>query len=102
MPHRTLGSKAVRQPSFWRLLMHLPQLLRLIGRLFKDRRVPVSGKVVFVLSIAYFLLPFDLIPDFIQPLIGQIDDIAILLAGMRYLLRQTPPNLLEEHLAQIR
>jgi uncharacterized membrane protein YkvA (DUF1232 family) len=102
MPHRTLGSKAMRHPSFWRLLLRLPQLLRLIGRLFRDHRVPVSGKLVFVLSIAYFLMPFDLIPDFIQPLIGHIDDIAVLLAGLRFLLRQTPPNLLEEHLAQIR
>jgi uncharacterized membrane protein YkvA (DUF1232 family) len=64
--------------------------------------VPASGKIVFVLSIAYFFFPFDLIPDFIQPLIGQIDDVAILLGGLRFLLRQTPPVLLEEHLAQIR
>lgn len=102
MPHRASISRTLRHPSFWRLLLQLPRLLRLIGRLFRDHRVPVSGKIVFLLSIGYFLLPIDLIPDFVLPLIGHLDDIAVLLAGMRFLLRQTPPSVLEDHLAQIR
>jgi len=101
MPTRLSDSSALRQPSVWKLLWHLPKLFRLLVRLFRDSRVPVFGKIVFALSIAYLLSPIDLIPDFILPIIGQIDDLAAVLAGLRYLLRRTPPNVLEEHLAQI-
>jgi uncharacterized membrane protein YkvA (DUF1232 family) len=101
MPSRLSNSSALRQPSFWKLLWNLPKLLRLIGRLFRDARVPVFGKIVFILSIAYLISPIDLIPDFLIPFIGEMDDLAVLLAAMRFLLRQAPPNVLEEHLAQI-
>ncbi|MDZ7288522.1 MAG: DUF1232 domain-containing protein [candidate division KSB1 bacterium] len=101
MPNRISSSNAIRQPSFWKLLLHLPKLVRLVGRLMKDSRVPLAGKVLFVLSIVYFIVPIDLIPELFLPLIGQVDDVAILLFGLRYLLNQTPPNILEDHLAEI-
>ena len=101
MPFRT-SSKALRDPSFWRLLMHLPTTARLIVRLLKDSRVPFSGKLAFGLALAYLISPLDVIPDFVFPIIGQLDDLGVLLAGARYLLRQTPPSVLDEHLAQIK
>lgn len=104
MPNRFSNSQALRQPSFWKLLWHLPKLVRLIGRLFKDSRVPFFGKVIFILSIVYVISPIDVIPDLLFPIIGIIsyaDDLTILLFGMRYMFRQTPPTVLEEHLAQI-
>ena len=101
MPNRFSNSNALRQPSLWKLLLHLPKLIRLIGRLFKDSRVPFSGKLVFVFSCAYLLWPIDLISEWIFPLIGVVDDVAVMLFGLQYLLRQTPPNILEEHLAQL-
>jgi uncharacterized membrane protein YkvA (DUF1232 family) len=101
MPNRSLNSNALRQPSLWKLLLHLPKLIRLIGRLFKDSRVPLSGKLVFIFSCAYFLWPIDFISELIFPFVGVVDDVAILLFGLRFLLRQTPPNLLDEHLTQI-
>jgi len=101
MPNTFSNSSALRQPSFWKLIWHLPKLIRLVGRLFRDARVAVSGKVVFILSIIYVISPIDLIPGFLFPVIGQMDDLAILLAGLRFLLHQAPPNVIEEHLAQI-
>ena len=95
------GSSAWRQPSFWKLVWNLPKLVRLLGRLFRDARVPAFGKLVFVASIAYLISPIDLIPDFLIPILGQMDDLGMLLAGLRYLLHRTPPNVLEEHLAQV-
>src|SRR5262245_34004035 len=100
MPLRT-GSKALRDPSFWRLLLHLPKTARMVIRLLKDPRVPLSGKLVFGLALAYLLSPLDLIPDFVFPIIGHLDDLGVLLAGVKYLIRQTPPPIIEEHLAQI-
>lgn len=100
MPLRTT-TKALRDPSFWRLLLHLPRTVRLVMRLLKDPRVPFNGKLMFGLALAYLISPLDLIPDFIFPVIGHMDDLGVFLAGVKYLMRQTPLPILEEHLAQI-
>jgi len=84
------------------MLWHLPSTAKLAWRLLQDRRVPLLGKFVFALALGYVVWPIDFIPDFALPILGQIDDVAVLLAGLRFFLRQTPPEILEEHLAQIK
>jgi uncharacterized membrane protein YkvA (DUF1232 family) len=49
---------------------------------------------------AYIVLPIDLIPDFV-PVLGQLDDIAVVLLGLDLFIRSAPPNIVEEHLATI-
>ena len=94
-------AKNFRHLSFWKLLFHLPKLIRLIIRLIKDRRIPLLGKIAFAISLLYFVWPFDLVSEIIFPFIGLVDDLAVLLAGLRFLLHQTPTDILEEHLAEI-
>lgn len=55
---------------------------RVTLRLFRDPRVPMWKKAVPVLALLYVVSPFDFMPDLI-PGLGQLDDIGILLAGMR-------------------
>jgi len=43
----------------------------------KHPQTPWISKVFLGLAIAYLLLPFDLIPDFI-PVLGQLDDVLII------------------------
>ena len=88
-------------PSFWRLLPHLPKFIRLVGRLLKDGRVPFSGKIVFALGVAYVAWPLDLIPDFLVPVAGSLDDVALLLVCLRQLFYRTPPAVMQEHLSQL-
>jgi len=101
MPLRLDRAAAWRRPSLWKLLFRLPSLIKLVWQLLGDGRVPIFAKLIFGLSVGYVLWPFDLIPDFVIPLLGQIDDVAILLGGVKYLLNQTPSAVLEEHLAKI-
>ncbi|PKO94116.1 MAG: hypothetical protein CVU15_01410 [Betaproteobacteria bacterium HGW-Betaproteobacteria-1] len=59
------------------------------------------AKVLLWLAVAYVLLPFDLIPDFI-PLIGQLDDL-IVVPGLIYLaLKIIPEALIEECRMQVK
>jgi len=89
-------------PSFWRLLLHLPKLIRLVLRLLKDKRVPLSGKIAFCFGLAYLIWPLDLIPALLQPVLGSFDDAAVLLITLRILLHQTPPDVLQEHLLALK
>ena len=53
------------------------------------------AKWLLWLAIAYLLLPFDLIPDFI-PVLGQLDDVLIV-PGLVYLaLMMIPPDIIDE------
>jgi uncharacterized membrane protein YkvA (DUF1232 family) len=101
MPLRGSSTAVWRRPSLWKLLWKLPSLIRLVRRLLLDSRVPIAGKLVFGLCVAYVLWPIDLIPDFVLPVLGQIDDVAVLLGGVKFLLNQTSPAVLEEHLENI-
>lgn len=92
---------AVTNPSFWKLVWHLPKMLRLTLRLLKDGRVPLIGKLAFFAACAYTVSPVDLVPDFILPVLGYADDVALLLAALRFMLKLTPPNVLEEHLGEL-
>ena len=77
----------------------LTQLLktgRLALRLLKDRRVPLYAKVVPVLAILYTLSPLDFVPD-VLPVLGQLDDIAILAAGFELFIKLCPEDVVAEH-----
>ena len=47
-----------------------------------DRATPLQVKAALMFALAYFVLPFDFIPDFL-PLLGFTDDAAILLTAIR-------------------
>ena len=61
----------------------------------KDPRTPWYAKVVAFCTIAYALSPIDLIPDFI-PILGYLDDLFIVPAGIALAIRLIPPEVLEE------
>jgi uncharacterized membrane protein YkvA (DUF1232 family) len=77
------------------VLRHLPSFVRLYWRLFRDRRVPILPKLLLVLTCVYVLSPFDIIPDFV-PVIGEADDVVVLLAGLWLFIRLCPPEVVRE------
>jgi len=61
---KALGKQLKRELTVYRLVLKHPQ-------------TPWIAKLFLGLAVAYLLLPFDLIPDFI-PVIGQLDDVVII------------------------
>lgn len=61
----------------------------------RDPRTPAGAKLVAGLTAAYALSPIDLIPDFI-PVLGYLDDLLIVPAGIWLALRLIPPELMVE------
>jgi len=61
----------------------------------RDRRTPLGAKLLAGLVAAYALSPIDLIPDFI-PVLGYLDDLLLVPAGIWLVVRLIPAKLLEE------
>jgi uncharacterized membrane protein YkvA (DUF1232 family) len=78
----------------------LPTLGRLALRLFRDERVPRKHRAVLAASVGYAVLPIDLSPDFI-PAIGKIDDLIVLAAGLGWIMKFTPDEVIDDHLQQM-
>jgi uncharacterized membrane protein YkvA (DUF1232 family) len=61
----------------------------------RDPRTPWYAKVIAAGVVGYALSPFDLIPDFI-PVLGYLDDLIIVPAGVALVLRLVPPVVLAD------
>ncbi len=74
---------------------------RLVWRLFKDPRVPVWIKLALpIAGIAYLIFPLDVIPDII-PVLGELDDVMVLLMLMRLFVALTPEDVVREVESQL-
>jgi uncharacterized membrane protein YkvA (DUF1232 family) len=85
-----------RDASTRELVFALPDILRLLWRVVRDKRVPMLVRGGLVGVAAYLAMPFDVIPDGI-PILGQVDDVVVLTVGVRTLLRRVPEPILREH-----
>ena len=65
----------------------------------RDPHTPWLARALALLVLAYALSPIDLIPDFI-PVLGQLDDLLLVPAGLWLALRLVPPAVLEEARAE--
>jgi uncharacterized membrane protein YkvA (DUF1232 family) len=78
------------------LLMFLPNMFTLLGRLIKDGRVPVAEKTLFAAAIVYVIMPLDFIPDVI-PFIGQVDDVYLVALTLVRLINRTDESIVRQH-----
>ena len=76
--------------------MFLPNLVRLLGRLLKDSRVPKTEKALFLAAIVYVISPIDFIPDVI-PFVGQVDDTYLVALTLLRLVSRTDESVLREN-----
>jgi len=72
--------------------------LKLITRLMGDGRVSVFLKLLPLASLAYLFWPIDAIA---LPVIGVLDDAAILWIGSTLFVELCPPTVVKEHEAEL-
>ena len=77
-------------------VLMLPNIVKLVGRLLKDPRVPRRAKITLGLAAAYVASPIDLIPEVI-PVIGWADDVVILMFAIDALIDRAGTEIVEEH-----
>lgn len=79
------------------ILQEIWQNGQLAWRLYTDPRVSFLLKaMVPVLGLAYFIMPIDLLPDFI-PVLGQLDEVAIVLLLVRLFIALAPQDVVAEY-----
>lgn len=75
---------------------------RLAWRLLWDSRVPFWTKLIPIVTVAWVMpiIPPDIIPDAFVGL-GQLDDLAIFLIGMKLFIELAPTDIVRQHLAEL-
>ncbi len=71
--------------------------VKLILRLMGDKRVNPWLKIIPVAGLAYLVSPIDIIPDVVFPIIGELDDAAVLWLTNVLFVELCPPEVVAEH-----
>jgi uncharacterized membrane protein YkvA (DUF1232 family) len=88
----------VDSSSFWRKIKQTAGLIPFADEVVaiwycaRDPATPVKVKATLLGAVAYFVLPFDALPDFLAGL-GYTDDFAVVLAAFR----AVRPHIRETH-----
>ena len=94
--HNWLGPY-IPEGSFFREVI---QQIKLAYYLMLDPRVHPLIKLIPIFAAGYLLLPTDVIPDVI-PVLGQLDDVVVLMLGLRLFFEFAPPSVVQEHLSRL-
>lgn len=79
--------------------MRSPRYVRLAANMVRDDRVPNRAKAALIVGGAYVVSPIDLVPGFI-PVLGQMDDLIVIIAALGSARHLCPPDLVDEHMAR--
>ena len=82
------------------LASRAPGYGRLIIALLGDPRIPASRKALLGLAAGYVVSPADIIPDRV-PILGALDDVAILVLALDAFLDTVPDEILQEKLVEL-
>ena len=80
-------------------LMLVPDLFHLLCKLSIDNEVPVKERIKLGAAIAYFVSPFDLVPEALVGVIGFADDIALAAYVLNSLVNTCNSDILKRHWA---
>ena len=94
-------SSSTRYLRMARLVFKLPTYARTVWGIMRDPRTPIGLKGMMAAALAYVVFPVDLVPDVI-PILGQADDLTILLLVLDMFIQNAPAEVRAEHSARAR
>lgn len=84
---------SLANPRYWGRIF---QEVKLAFALFRDSRVSRAHKLIPLLVAVYLVSPLDLVPT-VVPVFGQLDDLALLLLGLKFFTRLVPNEIIAEY-----
>jgi uncharacterized membrane protein YkvA (DUF1232 family) len=96
-PNRFERERASVRANFWRKLKRVAAQIPFAEDLLAayycafDRQTPRHVQAALIGALAYFILPFDFVPDFL-PLFGFTDDAAVLATAIRLVATSIQPE----------
>ena len=82
------------------ILAEIIKNIKLIWRLLNDGRISPWLKMIIPATLLYLLFPVDIVPDF-APGLGQLDDIAVILLGLKFFVEMCPEEIVRQHLDEL-
>lgn len=92
---RPKATESADRETWLSLVRDIPNFVRLLGGLARDPRVSKVDKAIVVATLAYVVMPLDLIPD--VPYLGQIDDVFVVAFALHRLLNNAGIDVLLDH-----
>lgn len=77
-------------------LLFAPDVFMLLCRLIRRPEVARHDRALLTLALAYFLLPVDLVPDWLLGPLGFADDLMLATAALRAALVRTPGQVIAD------
>ena len=81
------------------LMQRIPNYIKLMYAIYKDRAVGVSQKAILSIGIAYGISPIEFLPNII-PIVGLMDNVLIIIWCLKKAIRGMDEELVAKHLQQ--
>ncbi len=82
-----------------RVVRRLPKYAKLSWLLLRDPHLSAKHRAALIAALGYSISPIDAVPGII-PVIGQLDDLAVVLFAVLWILRTMPSGTAESYLKQ--
>lgn len=79
------------------LVMLLPDIMLLLGRVMVDRRVPRHLRIKVGIILTYMVSPMDLIPEAVLGPVGLLDDVILIVFALNRVFVYVEEDILLEH-----
>jgi uncharacterized membrane protein YkvA (DUF1232 family) len=67
--------------------MSTAQKIQRVLALMRDPRVGKLPRFAMIAALAYLISPVDLVPDFVVPIVGWLDDATLIWMAVRWLIK---------------
>jgi uncharacterized membrane protein YkvA (DUF1232 family) len=91
------GEPGPSRETLMGIVRDIPSFVKLFGRLATDPRVSKLDKAIVAAVLVYLVSPVDLVPDWVVPVVGQIEDVYLLALALSRLVNNAGPDVLMDH-----
>jgi uncharacterized membrane protein YkvA (DUF1232 family) len=91
------GGRGLSRETLKGVFKDIPNFVKLLARLARDPRVSKVDKAVVAAVLVYLVSPVDLIPDWVVPVVGQMEDVYLLALALSRLVNNAGIEVLMDH-----